>query len=324
MTGTVTISLELELGWGVARFGMLDKLSPGRRRETRRLHALLDRCADHDVPITFNAVGHLFLEECEGDHDGPYPEGWFDVDPGTSVEEDPLFYAPDLLAAVQDAPTPHEVCTHTFSHVECGELPRPAVVHDLRRARAVHEAHGIDDLVSLVPPRHSPPPRDVLRETGIETVRVPHYRSPDFGEPKTPLHKFRSMLLGPHPVAPPHVVDGVVETYSPVYKTLAAEFLPLGEYDTHPAYRWLPLATRKRLHRRYHRRTLDRVCETGGHVHLWSHLYDVANDHQWPQIAALLADIGDRVDRGDLEVKTMAELNADVREAVEGPRRVRP
>ena len=80
MTGTVTMSLEVELGWGVARFGMLDKIAPGRERETRRLNALLDRCTTHDVPMTFNVVGHLFLESCDGDHEGPYPEGWFDVD----------------------------------------------------------------------------------------------------------------------------------------------------------------------------------------------------------------------------------------------------
>ncbi|MFD1515794.1 polysaccharide deacetylase family protein [Halomarina rubra] len=322
MTGTVTMSLEVELGWGVARYGLLDKISPGRERETRRLHALLDCCATHDVPITFNVVGHLFLESCDGDHEGPYPEGWFDVDPGTSVEEDPLFYAPDLVEAILDAETAHELCTHTFSHVECGELPPEAVAHDLRTARDIHEEHGIDEFVSLVPPRHSSPPRDVLRDVGIETVRVPHYRSPDFGEPKTPLHKLVAILNGPHPIAEPHLIDGVVETYSPVYKTLAAEYLPLGEYDTHPAYRWIPRETGKKLHRRYHERALDRAVETGGHIHLWSHLYDVANDHQWPQIEALIADIGERVERGELEVKTMAEVNEEVRDDVERPRRV--
>lgn len=322
MTGTVTISLEIELGWGVVRFGMLDKISPGRRRETRRLDALLDSCATHDVPITFNTVGHLFLDECEGHHDGPYPDGWWGIDPGTSVDEDPKFYAPDLLEAIQESPTPHEVCTHTFSHIECGEVPRETVAHDLRAARRLHEEHGTDELVSLVPPRHSTPPRDVLREVGIETVRVPHYRSPEFGEPKTPLHKFKSIVGGPHPVAPPHVIDGVVETYSPVYKTLAVEYLPLGEYDTHPAYRWIPTSVGRRLQRRYHRKALDRVVETDGHIHFWSHLYDVATDEQWPQIAALIADIGERVERGELEVKTMAELNDDVREEVEAPRKV--
>ena len=314
MTGSVTISLEVELGWGVVGFGMLDKISPGRRRETRRLKALLDRCETHEVPITFNVVGHLLLEECEGHHEGPYPDGWFDRDPGTSVEEDPKFYAPDLVEAIRDSSTPHEICTHTFSHVECDEVPPETVAHELRTAREVFEANGIDDLVSLVPPRHSPPPREVLRETGIEAVRVPHYRSPDYDDPKTPAHKFLEMLNGPHPVGPPRLVDGAVETYSPVYKTLAAEYLPLGEYDTHGIYRPLPRSLRKRIHRRYHRRALDRAVEADGHAHFWSHLYDVANDHQWPQIEALVADIGRRRERGDLEVKTMKQLNEDVRE----------
>ncbi|MWG33184.1 polysaccharide deacetylase family protein [Halomarina oriensis] len=319
MTGTVTISLELELGWGVTRFGMLDKISPGRERETTRLDALLDRCALSDVPITFNVVGHLLLAECDGHHEGPYPDDWWDIDPGSSVYEAPKFYAPDLVEAIRESPTPHEICTHTFSHIECAEVPEETVAHDLRTAHAAHERFGLDDVVSLVPPRHSTPPRDVLREVGIETVRVPHYRSSEFGDPRTPLHKLREIITGPHPVAEPHLVDGVVETYSPVYKTLAAEYLPLGEYDTHPAYRWIPTSVGKRLHRRYHRRALDRAVETGGHVHFWSHLYDIATDEQWPQIDALLADIGERVERGELEVKTMAELNRDVRRELEGP-----
>lgn len=314
MTGTVTISLELELGWGVVRFGLLDKISPGRRRETRTLHSLLERCEEFEVPIAFNAVGHLFLEECSGHHEGPYPDDWFDVDPGSSVEEAPKFYAPDLIAAIQESPTPHEICTHTFSHIECGKMSPETVAHDLRAARRIHEDHGATPLVSLVPPRHSPPPRDVLREVGIEAIRVPHYRAPEHGDPPTPAHKLKEMLFGPHPTTPPHIIDGVLETYSPQHKTLAAEYLPLGRHPTHSVYRPIPLAARKRLHRRNHRRALDRVCETDGHVHFWCHLYDFANEHQWPQVAALLEDIGRRQAAGDLEVRTMADLNGEIRE----------
>ncbi len=117
MTGIVTISIEIELGWGYHDIGDYRKLSDGRVAETKALSRLLSLCEELHIPITFDVVGHLLLEKCGGNHDGPHPEGWFSADPGTDVSEDPLFYAPDLIQDIVDTDVDHEIGSHTFSHI---------------------------------------------------------------------------------------------------------------------------------------------------------------------------------------------------------------
>lgn len=307
MTGTVTISIELELGWGVANYGKLDKISDGRAAETRYLSRLLQRCEDHDVPITFDVVGHLFHERCTGNHGGPHEDGWWDVDPGTSVDEDPLFYAPDLIDDIRSTWTDHEICTHTYSHVECDEVDPAVVEWELDRARQIHERYGLSTSESIVPPRHGTPPSHVLADGGIRVKRAPHYRAPGERRPSSGLGKLYEILFETHPAVEPRETDGVVETYSPEYTTFAAPYLQTGTYEPHPVYRPIPLPLRRRLHAWNLRRGVEAAAD-GGSVHYWCHLYDLANDQQWPQIDSFLAYLADRRDHGDVEIRTMREL----------------
>lgn len=308
MVGTATISIEVELGWGVVRFGKLDKISPGRERETRHLTRLLDRCDEYDVPITFDVVGHLFFEECDGDHGGPHPDGWWDVDPGSFVDEHPKFYAPDLVEDIRSRETDHEICTHTFSHVECDEVDPEVVRWELERAQRVHEDHGVPRSDSIVPPRHSAPPADALLESDIRVKRTPYHRSAGATEAPTRREKLFEILFGAHPTREPVEVNGVLETYSPEYITFAAPYLQTGTHPPHPVYRPLPLALRRRLHEWNLRRGLDRAVEDDSFVHYWSHLYDFANDQQWPQVESFVADLGRRRAAGEIRVRTMREL----------------
>lgn len=306
MTGTITISIEIELGWGVARFDKLDKLSPGREAETTYLSRLLDLCDEHDIGITFDVVGHLFHESCEGDHGGPHPAGWWDVDPGTSVAEDPLFYAPDLVEDIQSREAGHEICTHTYSHVECDKVCPEVVAWEIERSNQVHRRHGIPASESIVPPRHGPPPADVLTERGVEIKRVPHYRAEGVERPATRPGKLYEILIDRHPTSDPKVVDGVLETYSTEYTSLAAPYLRAGTYDPHPVYRTMPLSSRQRLHEWNLRRCLKAAEKSD--VHLWCHLYDLANERQWPQIESFIEQLGRRTDNDRFEVQTMREL----------------
>ncbi len=309
MTGTVTISIEVELGWGLAHWGKLDKLSDGRREETRYLSYLLERCDDHDVPITFDVVGHLFHDSCDGHHDGPHEDGWWDVDPGTSVEADPEFYAPDVVEAIRAHRTDHELCTHTYSHVECNEVDPAVVEWELDRARRVHERHGVATSESIVPPRHSVPPSDVLADGGIRVKRVPHYRADGEQRPPTRVRKLYEILFETHPTIEPRETDDILETYSTEYTSFAVPYLQIGTYSPHPVYRALPLAARRRLHLWNLRRGVDAAAD-GSSVHFWCHLYDLANDQQWPQIDAFLGYLAKRRDAGDVEIRTMRELQS--------------
>ncbi|MFC7115805.1 polysaccharide deacetylase family protein [Natronoarchaeum sp. GCM10025703] len=221
MTGTVTLSVEIELGWGVHDIGEYGHLSEDGRAEREFLRQLLDVCDETEIPISFDAVGHLFLASCEGSHDGPYPDGWFDADPGTDVAVDPLFYAPDMIENVRTRDTDHELCTHTFSHTPHGTVSTTAADADLDHAQRVHEDILGERTCSLVPPRHMTPPSHVLRSNGIDVVREAANR-----RASSRLGRAKELLLGPPPMGDPTIEDGVCRTLSTTYPNLAAASLP--------------------------------------------------------------------------------------------------
>ncbi|MFC7098070.1 hypothetical protein [Halobaculum marinum] len=298
---TLTLSIEIELGWGVHDLPGHPHLSPNGEQERRYLRKLLRAADEHGVPISFDIVGHLLLDECDGDHPGPYRPGWFDADPGTDLATDPLFYAPDVGRAVLDADVDHELCTHTFSHVLCGHEPRSVVEHELEASLALHDDLGVT-VRSIVPPRHSRPPNDLLAEHGIQVAR---YAIPTSGGSR--ISRLRELTVGPHPLWNAQEVDGVVETYCTTYPSLTASSLPSGQSPTPSLFRPLPLRARKRIHGRYLRRSTERAMETGKPLHLWCHLYDLSNEHQWAVVEDYLAYLGSLPEEA-LTVRTMEEL----------------
>ncbi|MGB9963770.1 polysaccharide deacetylase family protein [Halobacterium hubeiense] len=304
----VTISIEIELGWGVHDVGEYPHLSEDGDAERAALRRLLDRCDAVGVPISFDVVGHLFEADCGGDHDGPHRPGWFENDPGTDAARDPLFYAPELVREILDRPTDHEVCTHTYSHVLCGDADRETVAWELDRAQSIHRDVTGEETTSIVPPRHSRPPSPALREAGIEVMRMSRDTS-DRGR----ASRLKELVVGPHPVFEPAFVDGVVETYCTSYPSLTSSTLPSGQQPPLGPFRALPVGLRQRLHRQYLSRALDAAAARDGDCHLWCHLYDLSNDAQWPGVSSFLGELATRRARGELAVRTMAKLNDAVR-----------
>lgn len=302
MTGTLTISIEIELGWGVHDLGTWGHLSADGSAERHYLRELLRKTEETDVPISFDIVGHLLLDECDGTHSGPYEPGWFDADPGTDVETDPLFYAPDMANAVLESTAGHELCTHTFSHLLCHEASDELLDLELERVQSLHSA--IDEPVSsFVPPRHYPPNNEVLTRNGIETARYAIATSDT-----TQFQRFKELTIGPAPTWPMRTDGSLLETYCTTYPSLTASSLPAGQDSvTEPVFAALPIPVRHWIHRRYLRRSTRRAIRNEEPLHLWCHLYDICNDHQWP----LLADYFDflaTIPDDDLQIVTMAEL----------------
>jgi len=102
MNGVATLNVEVELGWGMHNQSKYDHLSSDQSVETETLHQLLDLTDRLNLPITFDIVGHLLHDSCSGFHPGPHPEPWWDEDPGTNNDSDPLFYAPNLIREIQN------------------------------------------------------------------------------------------------------------------------------------------------------------------------------------------------------------------------------
>jgi peptidoglycan/xylan/chitin deacetylase (PgdA/CDA1 family) len=311
MVGTVTLSVEVELAWGGHDLDNYDEFmeshSERRRIETRSLERLLEWCDEYGVPISFDVVGHLLLESCERDHEGPHESWWFDRDPATSVNDNPNYYAPDLIQRIDEADVDHEICTHTFSHVPCAEVPEEVVDWELERVRELHNEHLGEDIVSMVPPRHSEPPKDVLADHGIEIVRMPE----DWSLTPTKLHYVYEVLFGSHPVVEPEMNDGVLVSYSTLKGSLNAGHLANGQQQVHPVFRAIPVRIRQYLQRRYFREAVKGAIAKDSYAHLYTHLHDIANDYQLKPIEYLLRTLENRRRQGNLEVLTMTELSKD-------------
>jgi hypothetical protein len=125
----VSISADFEMSWAWRGRGAETARHRGvtERENVPRILAQLDKYA---MPTTWATVGHLFLERCERSASGhahpgmPRPRAnerwqgdWYVHDPCSNVEQDPLWYAPDLVQQILHSKTAHEIGTHTFSHI---------------------------------------------------------------------------------------------------------------------------------------------------------------------------------------------------------------
>lgn len=313
MVGKITISVEIELAWGGHDLdeyeGFQKSISKNAQKERYFLKKLLQLCSDNGIPLTFDIVGHLFLEECSGNHLGPHPEGWFDNDPGTDYKNDPQFYAPDIVDMIRKEPIDHEICTHTFSHIPCGEVSSNVVAWELEKVTELHKSNLDQDVSSLVPPRHSPPPENILTDQGIEIIREPWEGTNSSGR----LEYLYNELFGNHPIRAPKIENGIVKSYSTPSGSLNVRYLPLGQSSPNRVFQFIPLRIRKKLHKRYLINSVDAAIAQDSYVHLWTHLNDISNKHQMKSIEDLIKFLSDKKENRAVDIIRMDELNNVVR-----------
>lgn len=302
MSGIITLSMEIELGWGNHDTGELGRLSPDGQTERKYLSELLATTEKNQIPFSFDVVGHLFLEECDGNHDSPHRNDWFQADPGTDFRADGLFYAPDAIANIKSESVDHEICTHTFSHALFGEITRETCVWELERIQELHREHVGDTTSSLVPPRHQSPPYDVLVENGIEVLRPPMSKSAP-----TKAHRFKELLIGPLPLSDLKRND-VVETYCTTNPSLTAAALPSGQGATHPVFRYLPVSLRQRYHLKKLKHATETAVENESHLHLWCHLFDISNQYQFEVVQEYLDWLKSFRENHDVTIAPMEDL----------------
>ena len=311
-TGVITLSLEIELGWSLSRSGKLHNLSEDRKKETYALNHLLSLCDEFNIPVSFDIVGHLMLRECDGTHPSPHSDDGFDLDPGSNVNVDPEFYAPDLVDSILDADVNHELATHTFSHVLLDEVTPKAATWELEAAKELHQAYG-EEFASLVTPRHRRCDPTVATDSGIEIVRMPADTCSKYSSSRTRPEKLYSILSGP-PVIEPVIESGLVYTCTSRYPSLAAPFLPSGHDSLPRFFSLLPLSIREQFHQRRLVRTADKVARSGSFAHLWCHLFDLSPDCQRRPLDKFFRELDEYREQGLLTIKTMSELNDQIRE----------
>lgn len=308
MTGSVTISIELELAWGQHDKGGSDICSLDRSKEECYLNRLLETCDRYNVPVTFDVVGHLLLESCSGSHGGPHDGRWFSSDPGTDATTDPLFYWPQVAGMIANRETTHELATHTFSHVLCDEIDEQTLAWELNRCIEIHENAGFDPPTTIVTPRHRNVSYELLRNSGFEGIRTlkRHPKNSTLGRYKQRAI-FWTLNRG-HPVYEPERRDGLVELYTTPYPSLTAVHLPNGQLSPLWPFQQIPMSVRQRIQRAYLRDSIQSAIEEDSNVHLWTHLYNLSNEAQWECLVPFFERLGRARQKGQVEVLRMADL----------------
>ncbi len=291
MAGSLCISIDLELAWGV-----WDKPSAAtadyHKRCAEHEGAIVDRLLalfeKHEVCATWAIVGRLLERDGEAVKSTRYGER--------------IWYAPDIIEKIANARVAQEVGSHSHAHVYFEETAREAVRDDLLAAKAVHAQHGLD-FTSFVFPRNQVAHLDVLREAGIQV-----FRSADQGwfiDVKSRFGKTAGRVA--------NLMDKVM----PIPPTAVSPERQDGLTDLPGS---MLLLARNGLRRMVHPRAaimkarfgLDAARRTGHVFHLWFHPSNFY--YETDQQFAVLDDILARADRmrrhGQLEIRPMRSFAA--------------
>lgn len=298
--GSVVISLDAELAWGFH-----DLADPpheriaGSRRAWERLVLLFD---EFDVPATWAVVGHLFLNECDGEHaDHPSVPGWFDRDPGGTAADDDLWFGDGLIEMVRDADAGHEIGSHTFSHVVFAD---PDTTRDIAAAELAASQRAAADrgysLRSIVFPRNRIAHRDLLADAGFDCYRGVSPPRWFEGMPLRRVGKFANATVGRRP---PPLVRPVVDEYGLV-NVPASLYL----FDFEGIARSLVESVSDDPVLRWARRGIDAAAAGDGVFHMWLHPNNLANERDFDRMRTVLSYLSGVRARTDLTVETMGEV----------------
>jgi Polysaccharide deacetylase len=291
MSGSMCISIDLELAWGVwDRSAKANAEYHARcaEREARIVDALLGLFDRHDIAATWAIVGRLLEADAMVADSTPF---------GAQI-----WYAPEIVEKIARARTPQEIGSHSHAHVYFGESDRESVRADLMAARDVHQRHGLA-FKSFVFPRNQVAHLDVLREVGIAV-----FRGVDRGwfvDVRSRLGRTagrvanlvdKALPVPPAAVAPVDH-DGLTE--------LPGSMLLLGRNGfrrmVHPA----AAVAKARL-------GLEAARRSGGVFHLWFHpsnfYYDT--DRQFSVLDDILGHATRMRARGEVEIRTMGSFAA--------------
>ena len=200
--GTVVLSIDAELCWG---FHDWDSPPQDRLASARSgWQSLLSLCDEFDIPATWAIVGHIMLEDCDGEHpEHPTPPGWFDHERGPDAYPRDWRFGQDLVEATRDAGVDHDIGSHTFSHVELGA---PTTSHRLARAELeanITAARQWDvEPTSFVFPRNNVGNRRVLAAYGFRCYRGVR---PDEQQTGPITRRFRKLARGTVRTEPPPI-----------------------------------------------------------------------------------------------------------------------
>ncbi|MBS1512378.1 MAG: polysaccharide deacetylase family protein [Bacteroidetes bacterium] len=163
--GALIISLDFELFWGVWDVTTKERYGDHILGVKKVMPGLIDLFARYDCKATFATVGFLFAKDkeelmkyCPGNIPS-YSNDSYNVyhrevpNIGHNEIDDPYHFGFSLLEMLKA--TPHEICTHTFSHYYCLEEGQTADEFEADTAAAIRIAAANNiSLSSIVFPRN--------------------------------------------------------------------------------------------------------------------------------------------------------------------------
>lgn len=184
MAGTLIVSLDFELFWGVRDVTSLDEYGANLRGTREAIPAILALFEEHGIRATWATVGFLFFDSkadllanlpaeqprYTNPRLSPYPAL---AAIGEDEATDPYHYGRALLDRIRAVPG-QEVASHTFSHYYALERGQTAETfrHDMQAAMRAGARLGID-IRSLVFPRnqYNASYVGICRELGLTSYR---------------------------------------------------------------------------------------------------------------------------------------------------------
>ena len=226
-------------------------------------------------------VGHLMLDGCSRDVDGNthnditpharytwFPGDWYRSDPCMSASSAPAWYAPDVLEWIRKSNVPHEIGSHSFSHIlyDHPESSRDMVEADLKAAVETAARKGIM-LRSFVFPRNQIGHLEILRMFGISSFR-------GVADP-LPGGKVRSLLMKPYNFLNQFL--GLAPRFIQPEEVLPGLWNLPGNHFFMPRRgirRILPRASQARKAKQ----GINQAVKTGSLYHMWCHPSDLQTD----------------------------------------------
>ena len=280
--GAFTVSIDLELLWGVWDHVHAADAEACRRLEREIVSRLLALFRSHELPATWAVVARLLDDRRGFDGLRGAPSCW---------------YAPDLVEAVRADVVDHEIATHSFGHIYFGESDAAAVRADLEAARDVHAAHGLP-FRSLVFPRNQVAHLDIVADVGIKVIRTQDAGALQAVSRIAPRLRpvvnlgDKALPTAPPVVLPVHREHGLVE--------LPSSLLLLGRNGVRRVV--TPASMRAKL-----RAGLHRAVDEARLFHLWFHPSNFYTDldGQLALLDGVLAEAAALVRQGRLDVLPM-------------------
>ncbi len=280
MTGKLTLSIDLELAWGLWDTITAEDLRLAETAERPICTALVDLFDRHQVPASWLVVAALLDEDSARARPGPKS----------------CWYAPDVVERIAAARVRHEIGSHGGRHIYFDRISAPEAQDDLDFAKSVHRAHGLG-FDSFVFPRGTVGHLDILAQSGLRVVR-----SRDVGLLRSVNHGGRlaaraanfidQFLPVPPPPSWPQPLGGLIE--------IPGCMQIMGRNGLRRFV--LPQVTRAKL-----LIGLKRAMRAGGTFHLWFHPsnFYYRRDEQLATLDWFLARAADEASRGRIEFRTM-------------------